>query len=223
VNKRNRNAFFVPIDLIDPPQKPIRDAQAALINDLRESIKEKGILQSLLLRPKPDGRYEIVFGLQRYYAAKGAGLKEVPATVRELSDHEAIILALAENIQRQAIDPIREGEIFYELIREGESIENLAKEIGKSKTYIEGRIKLYRSLDEEVKREIGKTLTLTNALHLANYNKQFQRQVLQEMKAVSKKQPQSQIGWSSFVGGIPKYCICPTCGSKHVPGRDYSE
>lgn len=214
----------VPIDLIDPPENPIRDVQPALVNDIRESIKKHGILQNLLLRPKSNGRYEIVFGLQRYYAAKGAGLKEVPAKIRELNEREAIILALSENIQRQTLDPIREGEIMLQLTRGGEKrlIQELSRELGKSIVYIEGRIKLVKNLDEELKKEIGKTLTLTNALYLANFNKQFQKKVFEELRRASKQKPEKKTIFAPFIPtGGSIYCICPICGSQHVRGKNY--
>jgi ParB family chromosome partitioning protein len=219
------STVLVPIELIDPPLKPIRDVDASLVNDLRESIEENGILQNLLLRPKPNGRYEIVFGLQRFYGAKGARLKLVPAQVRELTDRKAIVLALSENIQRQTLDPIREGEVMLDLTEGGKRplILELSREIGKSRVYIESRIKLVQNLDDELKKEVGKRLTITNALHLANYNKGFQRQIFGQLLFVSKLEPQSR----GFGGGLPtegltpKYCICPNCGSEHIRGKSY--
>jgi len=221
------STILVPIGLIDPPLKPIRDIVPSLVNDLRESIEENGILQNLLLRPKQNGRYEIVFGLQRFYAAKGARLKLVPAQVRELTDRKAIVLALSENIQRQTLDPIREGEVMLGLTEGGKRylILELSREIGKSRVYIEGRIKLVQNLDDDLKKEVGKRLTITNALHLSNFNKGFQKQIFRQLEFVSKQEPR-RLGFGGPLptsGMTPKYCVCPVCGSEHIRGKDYNE
>lgn len=99
-----------------PPQQPRRyfdpDKMAQLVN----SVQEHGILEPLLVRPLPNSRYELVAGERRYRAAKQLGLTEVPVVIRDLADHEALQLALIENLQREDLNPIEETEAILQLI-----------------------------------------------------------------------------------------------------------
>jgi ParB family transcriptional regulator, chromosome partitioning protein len=99
-----------------PPQQPRRyfdpDKMAQLVN----SVREHGILEPLLVRPLANGQYELVAGERRYRAAKQLGLTEVPVVIRELADHEALQLALIENLQREDLNPIEETEAILQLL-----------------------------------------------------------------------------------------------------------
>lgn len=109
---------------------------------LSESIKEKGILQPLLLRRK-NGKYEIIAGERRWRAAIIAGLSSVPAIVKELNDEETLEIALIENLQRENLSPIEEAEGFNRLVTEYKyTQEVLAKIIGKSRSYIANILRL---------------------------------------------------------------------------------
>jgi len=214
----------VAVELIDLPTNPIRAVDGAVINDLRESIKIYGILQPLLLRPKSDGRFEVVFGSNRFIAAKGAGLKTVPAKIRDLTDRDCLLLALTENIQRSNMDPLREGEILFGLTNNGDksSMRMIANQIGKSFSYIKGRILLFKNLHADLRSEVGKTLSLTNALHIAKLEKLTQLKVYDAIKRIaaiqdSTKNPSYDTGGYVLAGGSI-YCTCPTCGTKHLRG-----
>ena len=115
------------------------------------SIKEKGILQPLLLRSKGE-KYEIIAGERRWRAAKIAGLKTVPAVIKELNDQETLEIALIENLQREDLSAIEEADAFNRLVREHEyTQEGLAKIIGKSRSYIANTLRLL-TLPQEVQK-----------------------------------------------------------------------
>lgn len=206
----------IPLDLIEP--NPIRMIEGDNINDLRESIRQEGVLQAILVRPKGK-KYEIVFGNHRYFAAKGAGLKTIPAVVKQLSHHEAIMLSLIENVQRRNMNPYEEGRLFAETkIRP----DFLAERLGKSEAYIRGRIAIFEGLNEDLAPKIGKTLTIGNARHLARLPKDEQIGVAERVENYRKaetggKSSQGGVvgfGGRPFGGGTP--CVCPICNVIHA-------
>ncbi|OWY65161.1 chromosome partitioning protein ParB [cyanobacterium TDX16] len=99
-----------------PQQQPRRYFDPQALQELTSSVKQHGILQPLLVRPLPSGRYELVAGERRYHAAKEANLIEVPVVVRELSDETALQLALIENLQREDLNPAEETEGILQLL-----------------------------------------------------------------------------------------------------------
>ncbi|HEY6283170.1 MAG TPA: ParB/RepB/Spo0J family partition protein [Nitrososphaerales archaeon] len=131
------------------------------VGDLVDSVKEKGILEPVLARPI-GGRYELVVGSRRFEAARIAGLKKIPAIVRPMTDEEAIIVSLVENIQRRDIEPEEEYDAIV-LLRKANpraygSAEQVAKALGKSRRYVDDRInavEAVRSIRRESKAEIS--------------------------------------------------------------------
>ena len=99
-----------------PSNQPRRYFDPEKLQQLTDSVKQHGILEPLLVRPLQQGGYELVAGERRYRAAKAVGLETVPITVRELSDQEALQLALVENLQREDLNPIEETEGVLELL-----------------------------------------------------------------------------------------------------------
>jgi ParB family transcriptional regulator, chromosome partitioning protein len=99
-----------------PPQQPRRYFDPDALIELTNSIKEHGILQPLLVRPMTSGGYELVAGERRYRAASESGLAEVPAVIRELSNSDALSLALIENLQREDLNPVEETEGILQLL-----------------------------------------------------------------------------------------------------------
>lgn len=99
-----------------PSSQPRRYFDPEKLQQLTDSIKQHGILEPLLVRPLEQGGYELVAGERRYRAAKASGLDNVPITVRELSDQEAVQLALVENLQREDLNPVEETEGVLELL-----------------------------------------------------------------------------------------------------------
>ena len=141
------------------------------LEELAESIKENGIIQPILVRDKKDasGEYEIIAGERRWRAAKLAGLTRVPVIVQNVTDLKALELAIIENIQRQDLTPLEEAEAYKRLLDEfNYTQEELAKEIGKSRSHIANLMRLLQ-LPDEVKAYIQKgQLSMGHARALIN-------------------------------------------------------
>lgn len=121
-------------------------------NELVASIKTKGIIQPLLVRPKGKDKYEIVAGERRWRAAQAAGLHQVPVVIKELTDEEALELAIIENIQRHDLNPIEEALGYKRLMDEFSHTQNaLGKAVGKSRSHIANILRLL-SLPEVVQK-----------------------------------------------------------------------
>lgn len=144
---------FIDIALISPnPDQPRRTFAEAALNELADSIREKGIIQPLILRKnprRPEG-FEIVAGERRWRAAQRAQLHQVPAIVRELNDTEVLELAIIENIQRADLNAIEEAAGYRQLMdRFGHTQEQLAEALGKSRSHIANLLRLL-NLPEDV-------------------------------------------------------------------------
>jgi ParB family transcriptional regulator, chromosome partitioning protein len=127
------------------PKQPRRLFKPEALQELEDSIREKGLLQPILVRPSPDqpGLYEIVAGERRWRAAQRVPLHELPVVVRDLSDAEVMELALVENIQRQDLNPIEEAEGFFRLIDHFKyTPEMLAQMVGKSRSHVANMLRL---------------------------------------------------------------------------------
>ena len=111
------NNAFIPIELLQLPcQQPRRYFDPDKLEQLTQSVREHGILEPLLVRSLPDNKYELVAGERRYRAATAAGLTSVPVVVKELTDTEALQLALVENLQREDLNPVEETEGILQLL-----------------------------------------------------------------------------------------------------------
>lgn len=125
---------------------PRRDFSDAQLDELATSIRERGLVQPLVVRPVGGGdRYEIVAGERRWRAAQRANLHEVPVVIRALSDQEAIEIAIIENVQREDLNAIEEGEGYHALMQgHGYTQEDLAKVIGKSRSHLANTLRLLK-------------------------------------------------------------------------------
>jgi ParB family chromosome partitioning protein len=136
----------VPIERIRAnPNQPRRDFDEKELQDLAASIREKGVIQPLILRPHPAeaGQYEIVAGERRWRAAQVAGVHALPAIVRDLSDSEMLELAIIENVQRADLNPLEEAQGYRQLMdRFGHTQERLAEALGKSRSHIANLLRL---------------------------------------------------------------------------------
>ncbi|HEU4344168.1 MAG TPA: ParB/RepB/Spo0J family partition protein [Candidatus Binatia bacterium] len=143
------------VDRITPsPFQPRRIFDDAKIEELAASIRNQGIVQPLVVRPKGD-QFELIAGERRWRAAMRAGLKEVPVVIREASDHEALQLALVENLQREDLNPIEEASGYRRLQDEFHwSQEEMAEKIGKSRPAVANALRLL-SLPAEVQQEVA--------------------------------------------------------------------
>jgi ParB family chromosome partitioning protein len=142
----------VEVDAIaENPYQPRTRMSEASLEDLRQSISEKGVLQPVILRRKA-GRYELVAGERRLRAARLANLRTVPAVVRQVSDSEALEIALVENLQREDLNPMDEARGYRELIKRFNlTQEQLGKKLGRDRSTVTNALRLF-NLPEEVKR-----------------------------------------------------------------------
>lgn len=134
---------MIPIERIKPnPEQPRKRFESAPLDDLVASIREKGVLQPLIVRPMADG-YEIVAGERRWRAAQQAQLHELPVIIRDFTDTEVLEVAIIENIQRADLNPIEEAAGFKQLMdRFGHTQEKLAEALGKSRSHIANLLRL---------------------------------------------------------------------------------
>lgn len=140
-------------DLHPSPYQPRKEFNQEALNALVQSVKEKGVLQPLIVRKSGD-KYEIIAGERRWRAAKLAGIAEVPVIEKELTNQEVLEVALVENLLRENLSVIEEAEGFDRLIREfAHTHDALSKVVGKSRSYITNTIRLL-SLPESVKNMI---------------------------------------------------------------------
>ena len=148
---------FIPVERISPnPDQPRRSFAESALAELAASIREKGIIQPLILRknPRDPQGYEIVAGERRWRAAQRAQLHEVPAIVRELDDTEVLELAIIENIQRADLNAIEEAAGYRQLMdRFGHTQEKLAEALGKSRSHIANLLRLL-TLPESVMEHV---------------------------------------------------------------------
>jgi ParB family transcriptional regulator, chromosome partitioning protein len=143
---RTRGEILMPIEMISPnPEQPRRHFAAENLADLAASIREKGVLQPLIVREKPagSGQYEIVAGERRWRAAQMAQRHDVPVLIREFTDTEALEVAIIENIQRADLSPVEEAQGYRALMdRFGHTQEKLAEALGKSRSHIANLLRL---------------------------------------------------------------------------------
>lgn len=141
----HRPYFFTALDSIQPNEYQPRQVMAdAPLQQLADSIKANGVLQPLVVRRRDDGPgYELIAGERRWRAARLAGLTDVPVLVREATEGDRLELALIENIQRQDLNPLEEGEAYHRLIQEfGLSQEEVAGRVGKDRSTVANTIRL---------------------------------------------------------------------------------
>ena len=140
------------------PFQPRMDFDEEALETLSLSIKEKGILQPLLVRQKTNGKYEIIAGERRYRAALKAGLREVPVMIKEMNDKEVLEVALIENIQRENLSAIEEAESLNHLIKSfSHTQESLSQVIGKSRSYIANTLRLL-SLPQSIQQMVRENI-----------------------------------------------------------------
>jgi ParB family chromosome partitioning protein len=141
---------FVPIEKIVPnPEQPRKRFAEDDLNELTASIKEKGVIQPLIVRAKGDGTFEIVAGERRWRAAQQAQQHQLPVIVRDFTDTEVLEVAIIENIQRADLNPIEEAAGYRQLMdRFGHTQEKMAEALGKSRSHIANLLRLLNLPDE---------------------------------------------------------------------------
>ena len=135
----------VPVEAIRPnPNQPRRHFDETELEELSRSIRDKGVLQPILVRPaKVAGEYQIVAGERRWRAAQRAGVRAIPAVIRELSDAEVLEIAIVENVQRADLSPIEEAEGYRMLAEKfGRTQAQIAEAVGKSRVHVANALRL---------------------------------------------------------------------------------
>ena len=135
--------------IVRNPAQPRTQFDPATIRELAESIRERGVLQPVLIRPSGD-HYQLVAGERRFLAAQQAGFNTIPAIVRPLTDRESLLIALIENVQRENLNPVDEARAYYRLAAEyGLPHEEIAKRVGKDRSTVSNIIR-FNNLPPEV-------------------------------------------------------------------------
>ncbi len=147
----------IAIDRIIPnPKQPRRTFIEAELEELSESIRTKGVIQPILVRPDPANAemFEIIAGERRWRAARRAGLTVMPAVVREMDDREMLEIAIIENVQRSDLNAVEEAEAYKSLIdRFGRTQESVAQQVGKSREHVSNTLRLL-NLPEDVREHV---------------------------------------------------------------------
>jgi ParB family chromosome partitioning protein len=150
-------ASDIAIDRIAPnPKQPRRTFGETELAELAESIRTRGVLQAILVRPDPSRpeMFEIVAGERRWRAARRAGLSVIPAVVRSFDDRDVLEIAIIENVQRADLNPVEEAEAYKSLMeRFGRTQESVATQVGKSREHVSNTIRLL-SLPEDVREHV---------------------------------------------------------------------
>jgi ParB family chromosome partitioning protein len=140
----------VPVELISPnPRQPRRAFDEESLVALADSLRERGVLQPVLVRPQPGGRYELIAGERRWRAAQLAGLDAIPAVVRPHEDAETLELALIENMAREDLNPVEEARACALLVDElGLTREDVGRRVGRSRVAVSNLMRLLDLPDE---------------------------------------------------------------------------
>jgi ParB family chromosome partitioning protein len=143
---------MLPVDVIQRGKyQPRRDMDPESLEDLASSIRAQGVIQPIVVRHLLGGRYEIVAGERRWRASQLAGLREIPAIIKDIPDDAAIAIALIENIQRESLNPIEEAMALQRLLEEfSMTHQEVANAVGKSRASVTNLLRLL-SLAEEVR------------------------------------------------------------------------
>jgi ParB family chromosome partitioning protein len=140
----------LPVELIKPnPSQPRTNFEPEALDALAASIEASGVVQPLLVRPLPDGSYELVAGERRWRAAQQAGLEKVPAVIRDQAEAERLQAALIENMVREDLNPVEEAKACAALVEElGLTKEELARRVGRSRPAVSNLIRILELPDE---------------------------------------------------------------------------
>ena len=177
-------------DIQKNPYQPRKEFDREKLHELSQSIKENGIIQPIIVRQSPVIGYEILAGERRYRASLLAGLRSIPAVVKQLSDQEMMVQSIIENLQRENLNPIEEARAYESLVEKGFTHAEIADKMGKSRPYISNSIRLL-SLPEPILSEVesGK-LSQAHARSLVGLNKEqqdyFFQRIIEEDISVRK-------------------------------------
>src|SRR5438309_3148427 len=177
----------IPLEkILESKTKPRRFFDEAKLAELADNIRQHGVLQPILLRPLPEGEaglFELVAGTRRYRASKLAKRESIPATVRDLTDAQALELQVIENVQRVDVHPLDEAQGYAALIElepDTYTAESIAARVGRSPAYVNGRLRLIQLIPEAKQAFYEDKLTVAHAFEIARLQPNDQRRALQE-------------------------------------------
>lgn len=149
----------IPLERIEPgPYQARRDFDPEALEELSASIKAHGVMQPVVVRPLGDDRYQLIIGERRWRAGRLAGLKTIPAVVRQVDDLASSEMMLIENIQREDLNPVEEAEAYRRLVEEfNMKQEEISERVGKSRAYIANALRLLQ-LPAEIRQLLGRGL-----------------------------------------------------------------
>ncbi|KFX64226.1 hypothetical protein KBK24_0121530 [Burkholderia sp. K24] len=167
------------------PTNPRKRFSESAHAEMTASVRRHGVMQPVLLRPWPDepGLFELVAGERRYRAAEAAGLAEMPALVKDLSDDEVLHIQIIENLQRKDLHPLEEADGYKVLADRGHTLEQIAEEVSQTKSYVAQRLKLCALTDSNRKLFFDEKLTATTALMIARLPVDVQETAAKEITA----------------------------------------
>ena len=182
------NTVRINLDLIDASEsnqmfRKAKDLSERSLKDLAASIKQDGVLQSILVRPheSESGRYRLIAGERRLRASRIAGLTDIPAVIKEVNGNDAFKLQMVENLQRENVHPLNEAEGFKYLLDNDETMTTteLALKFGKSESYILQRLKLNELIFEGKRDFLANRMSIGHALIIARLTKEDQKNAIE--------------------------------------------
>ncbi len=140
----------LPVETIHPnPRQPRKRFDGEATSALADSIRAQGLVQPVVVRPRPAGGFELIAGERRWRAAREAGIPTVPALVREADDRDSLVLGLVENVAREQLSPVEEARAYALLMDEfGLTLGDLSKRVGKAKPTVSNRLRLLELQDD---------------------------------------------------------------------------
>ena len=197
ISEDDRGFFYCPIESISPnPHQPRQNFSDSEMAELVDSIKEKGIIQPILVSQTKDG-FQLIAGERRWRAAQKAGLNKIPAWIRDASAAEALELALIENIQRKDLNPIEEASAYQEMIQNSKlTQEALSKRIGRDRSTIANFLRLLK-LPSIIQQDlIDGQLTIGHARVLINMDSPLVQKEIRDLiikKSLSVRQTEALV------------------------------
>lgn len=223
MNEREREIIEVSLDDIIPNRfQPRLSFDEQGLNELAESIRQHGIIQSLVLRKIGD-KYEIIAGERRYKASYIAGLTKVPAVIIDLNDNESAEVAIVENIQRKDLSPIEEAKSYKKLLDRGYLTQDqLASRMGKNQSTVSNKLRLL-NLDEKVQDALlNNKISERHARSLLKLdNKEEQKEVLDEIieKRLNVRDTEDLI--NRKLNGEEEIIRIPSFSQKEIPSFEF--
>ena len=204
ISEDDRGFFYCPIASISPnPHQARQQFSESELTELANSIREKGVIQPILVSQTKDG-FQLIAGERRWRAAQKAGLDKIPAWIRDVSPSEALELALTENIQRQDLNPIEEAFAYQELVHRFDlTQEALSKRIGKNRSTIANFLRLLKLPAVLQQDLIDGRLTTGHARVLVSIDSPAAQRVMRDL-IVKRSLSVSQTEALTKKAGVPK-------------------